>query len=134
MNLPITTAVLQSQQLPTQPIGGQETFNPRRATDMPDMPLFHLRAADSRGFSNDSLQLSHGVVQPIPMPSGPSIAAAGPTAAESIGGAVEARAPDTDTGDARARSELEEMVEKAWQKIMRKLDIERERRGFAKWI
>jgi hypothetical protein len=101
---------------------------------MPDMPLFHLRAAESRGFSNYSLQLSHGDVQPMLQPSGRASAAAGPPAAESIGGAVEARAADTDTDAARARSELEEMVEKAWQKIMRKLDIERERRGFAKWI
>ena len=34
---------------------------------------------------------------------------------------------------AKPQIDLDEMVEKAWQKLMRKLTIERERRGYTRW-
>jgi hypothetical protein len=42
-------------------------------------------------------------------------------------------ASGTETTDAGSRLDPDELVEKIWQKIMRKLTIEQERRGWSPW-
>jgi hypothetical protein len=43
------------------------------------------------------------------------------------------RGPNTPTGAAEPQIDLDALVEKTWQKLLRKLTIERERRGYTRW-
>jgi hypothetical protein len=48
------------------------------------------------------------------------------------GSAEKAAVLNTETGASRSQIDLDELVEKAWQKLMRKLTIEQERRGYTR--
>ena len=50
-----------------------------------------------------------------------------------VGAVVDARAGGTQAGASNARIDLDELVDRAWQKLMRKVTIERERRGYTRW-
>jgi len=56
----------------------------------------------------------------------------GTDAAALIGNREESRAPQTNADPVAAQMDIDELVEKAWQKIMRKLTIEQERRGYTR--
>jgi hypothetical protein len=51
-----------------------------------------------------------------------------------IGEVEPTRAPEAPTGAAKPQINLDEIVEKTWQKLMRKLTVERERRGYSRWV
>jgi hypothetical protein len=43
------------------------------------------------------------------------------------------RSPNSQTDAAKPQVDLDTLVEKTWQKLLRKLTIERERRGYTRW-
>jgi hypothetical protein len=94
-----------------------------------DMPLAPQLKTESRGSSISNHRISGTVVQTSPQSLLPATAAAAP-----IGGGEESEALETETGAPRAQIDLDELVEKAWQKLMHKLTIELERRGCTKWL
>jgi hypothetical protein len=98
-----------------------------------DMPLVPMPSSQGRAHSFSSNVGDGQIVQTSPL----NLAEATATA-----GVVRAPSAHTDTKDSTAKQEtghppaaidLDELVEKAWLKIMRKLTIERERRGLKKW-
>jgi hypothetical protein len=48
------------------------------------------------------------------------------------GRAEEAEVHQADIGGSQSRIDLDELVEKAWQKLMHRLRIEQERRGYSR--
>jgi hypothetical protein len=50
-----------------------------------------------------------------------------------VGGGAEPRAVETPQASAQPQVDLDEIVEKAWEKLLRKLTIEQERRGYSRW-
>jgi len=94
-----------------------------------DMPLAPQLKTESRGSSISNHRISGTVVQTSPQSPVPATAAAAP-----IGGGEESEALETETGAPRAQIDPDELVEKAWQKLMHKLTIEQERRGCTKWL
>jgi hypothetical protein len=50
-----------------------------------------------------------------------------------ISAGAEIRAVETPAAPGKPQIDLDELVEKAWQKLMRKLTVERERRGYTRW-
>jgi hypothetical protein len=94
-----------------------------------DMPLAPRLKTESRGSSISNHRISGTVVQTSPQSPLPATAAAAP-----IGGGEESEALETETGAPRAQIDPDELVEKAWQKLMNKLTIELERRGCTKWL
>jgi len=58
----------------------------------------------------------------------------GAAGAAFIGGRAEPRAPQANADPAAAQMDIDELVEKAWRKLMRRLTIEQERRGYSRWL
>ncbi len=56
----------------------------------------------------------------------------GAAAAARTGNSAASRAPQANADPVAAQMEIDELVDKAWQKIMRKLTIEQERRGYTR--
>ena len=56
----------------------------------------------------------------------------GAAAAARTGNSEASRAPQANADPVAAQMDIDELVEKAWQKIMRKLTIEQERRGYTR--
>jgi hypothetical protein len=50
-----------------------------------------------------------------------------------VDGGAERGGAEAPAAAAKRNVDLDELVEKAWQKLMRKLTIEHERRGYARW-
>ena len=51
-----------------------------------------------------------------------------------IGAGAEIPVVEAPAAAAKPQIDLDELVEKAWQKLMRKLTIEQERRGYSRWL
>lgn len=67
-------------------------------------------------------------IQTVPQGSVPAVTGAVPIGVEGESLAVEKSTA------AAAQIDLDELVEKAWQKLMFKLTVEQERRGYSRWI
>jgi hypothetical protein len=94
-----------------------------------DMPLAvrALAAPDRQSAIVPSLQ--GAALQAVAQQTGPPVSHAFP-----ISGAESANKPgEIPAAGAQQKIDLDEIVEKAWQKLMRKLTIERERRGYTRW-
>ena len=63
----------------------------------------------------------------------PQEAASATNHALPIGDGAEPRVVEPPTAGAQPQIDLDEIVEKAWEKLMRKLTIEQERRGYSRW-
>jgi len=69
---------------------------------------------------------SESLIQAAPAP----ITTAGPIP---VGPRQDVRAGEAPAGAANRPIDLDELVDRAWQKLMRKVSIEQERRGYARW-
>ncbi len=99
-----------------------------------DMPLAPTPSSQVRGHSLSNKASNSHVVQTSPLSLAEETSAAGVVGPPSTGTGVENKTPQLATGNTQAALDLDELVEKTWLKIMRKLTIERERRGHSKWI
>jgi len=92
-----------------------------------DMPLVPALRTENRDSSIWDSRGNGAVVQTSPQ--SPTSATLGTAP---IGSAEKAEVLHTETGASRSQIDLDELVEKAWQKFMRKLTIEQERRGYTR--
>jgi hypothetical protein len=97
-----------------------------------DMPLAPLLRTESRDDLTLHYRVNGAVVQTISAGLGKATGASGGAPAALVGGG-EPKAIGTEKGASAAPIDLDELVEKAWQKLMRKLTIEQERRGYSRW-
>jgi hypothetical protein len=97
-----------------------------------DMPLLQLPGTESRNRSISSHGINGAVVQTSPQSSAP--VTAGASTAERQRGDEEAGGVETGTHAAQAQIDLDELMDKVWQKLMRNLTIEQERRGWTRWV
>ena len=98
------------------------------------MPLALLPAVQGNMHSLSNTSISGGVVQTSPQSLLQPTAAGVVTAPSGNNAGTEARPTEAETGAPQAAIDMDELVEKTWLKIMRKLTIERERRGHPKWV
>jgi hypothetical protein len=117
---------------------------PMRAADLPADASHH--AAGPAGTAGPELRLAaHPApaagdrVTAIQRASEFSVQAAASTPTVSaegrvpVGAVVDARVGRTQAGASNGRIDLDELVERTWQKLMRKVAIEQERRGYTRW-
>ncbi len=86
------------------------------------------RTADADGRVTAIQRITPGVV-----PSAPPVPAVGGGRALAVGTGVDGRGAQAPAAGAKPQIDLDELVEKAWQKLMRKVAIEQERRGYTRW-
>jgi hypothetical protein len=134
-----TPAVMRSQAWPSIPAlpllhrlhpqaeHGEQTSTVVMREPAHDMPLVPARRRENRDNSLWDNRSTGVVVQTSPQ----SLASA-PLGTAPTGSAENAEVLSTETGASRSQIDLDEVVEKAWQKFMRKLTIEQERRGYAR--
>ena len=91
------------------------------------MPLAPALRTDNRNSPIWDYGGNDAVVQISPQSLASATLGTAPT-----GSAEASEIRNTETVAARSQIDLEELVEKAWQKLMRKLTIEQERRGYAR--
>ena len=96
----------------------------------PEMPLYLQSAAGTRGGTSPDQQAHRSAVpnRPVQLPNLNLTAGANILEAQNL--PETPSAPETETAAAGSRMDPDELVEKIWQKIMRKLTIEQERRGY----
>lgn len=87
--------------------------------------LFAVRAAESAPLTAMP-HPSESLVQAAPAP-------ITPVAHVPAGPRQDVRAGEAPAGASNRPVDLDELVERAWQKLMRKVSIEQERRGYARW-
>ena len=106
--------------------GLERPENPRRGGAGGSELVLVARTADADGRVMVLQRIGEGVV-----PSAPAMSAVGggrPLRAE-----VDVRGAQAPAPGAKPQIDLDELVEKAWQKLMRKVTIEQERRGYTRW-
>jgi hypothetical protein len=106
---------------------GQYASSPARGT-LHDMPFVALSTIAREGGLTVAHRTNGTSIQTAPQGLLPSVTRAVP-----IGGGVETGVVETPTAASKPQIDLDELVEKAWQKLMRKLTIEQERRGYSRW-
>jgi hypothetical protein len=92
-----------------------------------DMPLVPALRTENRDSSIWHYPGNGAVIQTSPQSPASATLSMAP-----IGSAEKAEVLNTETGASRPQIDLDELVEKAWQKLMRKLTIEQERRGYTR--
>jgi len=98
-----------------------------------DLPLAPPLRTESQGNSILTHRINGGsLVQTSPQSFEP--ATIGAAVAAPIGSGKESGVLETKTGASQPQIDLDELTEKAWQKLMRKLTIEQERRGYTRWL
>jgi hypothetical protein len=99
-----------------------------------DMPLHYQSAAGTRGGTSLDHQAHRSAVpnRAVQLLDSNMTAAASVLEPQSI--RESPAASGTETAAAGTGSDPEELVEKIWQKIMRRLTIEKERRGCTPWV
>ncbi len=100
----------------------------------PEMPLHSQNTAGTGEGKSPDRQAHRSAVlnSPMQMPDPNIAAAASVLEPQSI--AETPAASGTEAASAGSGIDPEELVEKIWQKIMRRLTIEQERRGCSPWI
>ncbi len=102
---------------------------PALRSTLDDLPLATLSAPRDEG--------SRTVVHRTPasaLQSAPQDAASAPNRALAIAAGADIRAAGSPTSASRPPIDLDELIEKAWPKLMRKFTIEQERRGYTRWL
>jgi len=98
-----------------------------------DLPLTPLLRTESQG----SAILTHRINGGSLVQTSPQLfesATIGAAAATPIGNGKEPGVREMKTEASPPPIDLDELVEKAWQKLMHKLTIEQERRGCTRWL
>jgi len=108
---------------------GEQASSAVMRSTMPDMLLAPLLGTESRGSSLLQLRNSGAVVQ-----TGPQALTPASTAVVPINDREEPRGLTTRTAASQTQADLDELSEQVWQKLMRKLMIEQERRGYTEWL
>jgi hypothetical protein len=111
---------------------GQQTSAVMLRDAAPDLPLVHpLRPEDQ--YSLAARQHANGsIMQTSPQPAATTTGSA--EMLTSIGNGQGPAIAETQTRSSQAQIDLDELVEKTWQKLMDKLTIEQERRGRMQWL
>lgn len=117
-----------------------------RRSDVPARRQQHAPVPATRGISHDLPLAALSVMRDerslavlhrsngTSVQTAPQEAASAASRALPIGAGAEIRAVETPTAASKPQIDLDELVEKAWQKLMRKLTIEQERRGYTRWL
>jgi len=84
------------------------------------------RTADTNGGAMAIQRIGDGIV-----PSAPPTSAVAGGRALAVGSGVDGRGAQA--AGAKPQIDLDELVDKAWQKLMRKVAVEQERRGYTRW-
>ena len=106
---------------------GQYAASPAIRGTAHDMPFVVRPTTAGEGGLMAAHRNNGTSIQTVPQGSVPAVTGALP-----IGGQGESLAVDKSTAPA-AQIDLDEVVEKAWQKLLLKLTIEQERRGYSRW-
>lgn len=154
--IPAVTAV-RSSEIHLQTAGLPPVLLPMRARAITDPPLMrqsdvpvrreqHAPAPATRSISRDltlaapSVRRDERSLAVLHRSNGTSLQTAFQEAASAvsralpIGAGAEIPTVEAPAAAAKPQIDLDEIVEKAWQKLMRKLTVERERRGYTRWV
>jgi hypothetical protein len=141
----LQTAGLTPALTPMRPI----TITPpplMRRSDVPARQEQHAPVPATRGISHDlplaalSAMRDERSLAVLHRSNGTSLQTASQEAASAvsrplpIGAGAEIPTVEAPAAAAKPQIDLDEIVEKAWQKLMRKLTVERERRGYTRWV
>ena len=117
-----------------------------RRFDVPARQQQHAPVTEMRGTSHDlplaalSVMRDERSLAVLHRSNGTSLQTASQEAASALSRALpidagaEIPAVEAPAAAAKPQIDLDEIVEKAWQKLMRKLTVERERRGYTRWV
>jgi hypothetical protein len=117
-----------------------------RRSDVPARQEQHTPVPATRGISHDlplaalSVMRDERSLAVLHRSNGTSLQTASQEAASAvsrplpIGAGAEIPTVEAPAAAAKPQIDLDEIVEKAWQKLMRKLTVERERRGYTRWV
>ncbi|MCP4341408.1 MAG: hypothetical protein GY799_21635 [Desulfobulbaceae bacterium] len=115
-------------------VHSKEAPSTKRSFIGQDMPLALMPSNQGRAQEISNTAGDSQLVQTSPLELAEGTSAAGAVSAPPADTGLESSMSNRATGQPQAAMDLDELVEKTWLKIMRKLTIERERRGHNKWI
>jgi hypothetical protein len=131
---PVTPELSRSLPLKLLTSRNQASPTPMMGKTSHEMPLFYKSAANTREGTSPDHQAHRSAVpnRPVQLPDRNLTTGANILEAQNL--PETPSAPGTETAAAGSRMDPDELGEKIWHKIMRKLTIEQERRGRTPWI
>jgi hypothetical protein len=124
---PVRSTAMAPPALMRAPQSRSERSPDTGAVGGPELVLV-ARTADADGRVMAIQKITSGVV-----PSAAPVPAAGGGRALAVGAGLDGRGAQASGAGAKTQIDLDELVEKTWQKLMRKVAIEQERRGYTRW-